>query len=81
MSIQVLFMTGLLAGVIISKFKKTEDHGLMVDMIYGVMGSTLMGGEVGQFVQFNPIILFIAVAGAFLFVELGRKIPKPHQNN
>ncbi len=76
MSIPFLFLAGILAGISISKFKKTEKHGPMVDMMYGMMGSTLMGGEVGQFTSEKFLILCIAIIGATLFVQIGRTIPQ-----
>jgi uncharacterized membrane protein YeaQ/YmgE (transglycosylase-associated protein family) len=74
MSIPFLFLAGILAGISISKFKKTDKHGPMVDMMYGMMGSALLGGEIGQFTSTNYIILCIAVIGALLFVKIGRTI-------
>lgn len=75
MNIPIFFLAGILAGVIVSKFRKTDKHGPMVDMMYGMMGSTLMGGEVGQFTSINLLIVCIAILGAVLFVQIGRKIP------
>lgn len=76
MDIVILFFTGIIAGIFVSQIKKCDDQGPFVDIIFGIMGATLLGGVLGQLMRFSMLVMIIAVISAFLFIAIGRKIPQ-----
>ena len=75
MELLILFISGLIVGIAISQIQRTKEQGPFVDIIFGIMGATIIGGMVSQLTKFNPVIVVLAILGAVLFIEIERTVP------
>ncbi len=78
MNILILFFTGLIAGFLVSIVQKTNVQSPNSDIALGMLGALIAGGFIAQFTHVNPVIILMSIAGAVLFIEIGRSIPEHH---
>ncbi len=77
MTIYILFFTGLLAGIIMSKLQKGKNVDPVTDAIFGMIGALICGTIIAQFITLSIGVIILGVIGAIVFVEIGRVIPEP----
>lgn len=77
MNIYILFFSGLIAGLVMSRLQKDKNAEPVSDAVFGMIGALIVGTVITQFVSFNAVVIVLGILGALAFIELGRIIPEP----